>query len=161
MDTNKDITKIILAFRQILDKTWPEIKEFSRNDDTGSFIMDWAQSCWERIVEQVLFQEGEGGLRIYGEGANVNDSPRISYPQRTETHQVHCLGKKNEVVDVLNKEKVVVDKDSPLLFEQFVTMRDNFYYAEHPFDYSLLKSGEKELVIKTAEIVFYLVKKDS
>ena len=40
-------------------------------------------------------------------------------------------------------------------------MREDFYYAEHPFDYSLLKSGEKELVIKTAEILFYLVKKDS
>ena len=64
-------------------------------------------------------------------------------------------------VDVLNKEKVAVDKDSPLLFEQFVTMRDNFYYAEHPFDYALLKNGEKELVVKTAEILFYLGKKDS
>ena len=161
MDVSKDITKIILTFREILDKSWPEIKEFSREDATGSFLMDWGQSCWERIVEQVLFQEEEGGLRVYGEGANVNDGPRISHPQRSETHQVYCLGKKNEVVDVLNKEKVAVGKDSPLLFEQFVTMRGNFYYAEHPFDYSLLKNGEKELVIKTAEILFYLGKKDS
>lgn len=160
MILNQDITKIILAFRKILDKTWPEIESFRHKDETGAFLMDWEQSCWERIVEQSLFQNGKFSLRVYGEGANINEGPRISFPERDETHQVYCVGKKTKVVDVLNKEKVKIDKENPLLFEQFVTMKGDFYYAEHPFDYSLLKNNEKECVIKTAEILFFLGKEN-
>ena len=118
--------------------------------------MDWSQSCWERIVEKVLFQDGEGFLQEYGEGANVNDGPRISYPEKKETHRIWCVGKKDGVVDVLGKEKFNLTEKEPLVFEQFVTMRNDFYYAEHPFDYCLLRNGEKERVIKTVELDFYL-----
>ena len=161
MRLDKNVSEIILAFRKILDKTWSEIEEFSQKDDTGAFLMDWSQSCWERIVEKVLFQNGDGSLRIYGEGANINDGPRIANPEREETHQIWCVGKKRNVVDVFGKEKLSIDEKDPLLFEQFVTMRDNFYYAEHPFDYCLLKNGDKERVIKVVELEFYLGQKSS
>jgi hypothetical protein len=156
----QDITKIILAFQKILEKTWPEIEIFKEKDKTGAFLMDWEQSCWERIVEQALFQDDKFGLRVYGEGANVNEGSRISFPERVETHQVYCLGKKTKIVDVLNKEKMKSDKENPLLFEQLVTMKGDFYYGEYPFDYSLLKNGEKECVIKTAELLFFLGKEN-
>ena len=44
-------------------------------------------------------------------------------------------------------------KNNPLFPSNFVTMKGNFYYAEHPFDYCLLKNGEKR-VIKVAELEF-------
>jgi hypothetical protein len=156
MRLDKNVSKIILAFRKILDKTWPEIEEFSCQDNTGAFLMDWSQSCWERIVEKILFQEGEGFLRVYGEGANVNNSPRIGNPEKKETHQILCIGKKPKVVDVLGKKELKMTEKEPFFFEQFVTMRNNFYYAEYPFDYCLLKRDDEEKVIKVAELEFYL-----
>ena len=59
MRLDKNVSEIVLAFRKILDKTWPEIQEFNRKDDTGAMLGDWGQSCWERTVEKVLFQNGE------------------------------------------------------------------------------------------------------
>ena len=161
MRLEKNVSELILSFRKILDKTWPEIQEFIRIDDTGALLADWGQSCWERTVEKVLFQNGEGVLQPYGEGGNVYDVPRISNPEKKETHQVLCIGKKKSVGDVFGKEKLEVTEKNPLVFEQFVTMKDNFYYAEHPFDYCLLKNGDKERVIKVVELDFYLDQKDS
>ena len=159
MRLEKNVSELILSFRKILDKTWPEIEEFRRKDETGALLADWGQSCWERTVEKVLFQNEEGALQPYGEGGNVYDGPRISKPEEKETHQVLCIGKRKDVGDVLGKEKLEVNEKNPLIFEQFVTMRENFYYAEHPFDYCLLKNGDKERVIKVVELEFYLDQK--
>ena len=161
MRLDKNVSEIILGFKKILDKTWPEIEEFRRKDETGALLADWGQSCWERTVEKVLFQNEEGALQPYGEGGNVYDGPRISGPEKKETHQIVCIGKRESVGDVLGKEKLKVSEENPLIFEQFVTMKDNFYYAEHPFDYCLLKNGDKERVIKVVELDFYLSQKGS
>ena len=86
-----------------------------------------------------------------GEGGSPKEKGRALHPK----------GKRESVGDVLGKEKLKVSEENPLIFEQFVTMKDNFYYAEHPFDYCLLKNGDKERVIKVVELDFYLSQKDS
>ena len=56
-----------------------------------------------RIVEKVLFKIRRrlpSGIR---EGAHVNDGPRISNPEKKETHKVLCIGRKGRVVDVFGK----------------------------------------------------------
>ena len=45
MRLDKNVSEIILAFKKILDKTWPEIEEFRIKDETGALLADWGQSC--------------------------------------------------------------------------------------------------------------------
>ena len=154
------VNKFILSFRDILLSSWNVINDLDQEDNTGSFLIDWQQAIWERIVEHSLFSKyGQLFLEVYGEGADLNgDSSRISFADKTPTHVVGCRAKSKFIKDVLTNKQFSIGEGELLRFEKFVSIKDGWYYDTCPLDHVMLTRDSNELVVNLREIDFILFK---
>ena len=129
------INKVLEGFVSLLCLYWPSIEQLICADATRSFKDDWLQANWELIVERQL-GSSDTYLEVYGDGADCNDtSSRVLFPNENATHNLILKPKnKDNVYDILG-EIYIDNKDNDIIFQKFVTIKeDGWYYEEPPFD---------------------------
>ena len=145
----------IQTFHDLLQRSWVDVAACAAAATYDGMLNDWLQGNWELIVEATLSPRVH--LEIYGEGADCNDrSSRVLFPGWIATHRVVCrpLDGVQTLDDVLNR--VPIPAQQPLYFEEFVTMRDGWYYREPPFDFVLIETDGVERIVRRADVVFHL-----
>ena len=153
----KTLKHYLESYSKFLVFNWNLIDALSRQDQTGSFQVDWLQANWELLVEGQL---GNGNiiLEVYGEGADCNpNSSRVLFPDRLPTHQINCLPLNGHVVrDILNKEDCDVGMGK-VIFDRFVTLKDDGWFYEVPkFEQILAEQDGKQIVLEFEELNFEL-----
>jgi hypothetical protein len=131
-----DITHAVMAFRSVLICSWPHLVDLSRQDRTGSFLDDFLQSTWERIVEASVDPKMNIVLEPYGEGADCNlRSSRVWKPNSLPNAEVHANYIGNDhLFNVADNSEV----KGNLLFDRFCTLDNNWPVHRPPFDYAAL-----------------------
>jgi hypothetical protein len=112
------------AFRELLVTSWPIVKRACPEDKTGSFLDDWLQANWERVVEACLQPSMDVVLEVYGSGADCSiSSSRVWQPQRLPTTPVYIRYLGNEpLVNLVDGSQLT----GPLVLYQFCTMQDGW-----------------------------------
>lgn len=129
------INEILEDYISLLRLYWPSIEQLISTDTTGSFKDNWLQANWELIVERQLMSS-DTYLEVYGDGADCNDaSSRVLFPNENATYNLILKPKnKDNVYDILG-EIYINNKDNDIIFQKFVTIKeDGWYYEEPPFD---------------------------
>ena len=106
-------------------------------EDFDEFYHDWAQSCWELMVERPISSPGEFLLE-YGSGSDYAGS-RVFFRFERATHEVVCIPK-GSVKDCIASEPVDLSEFS---FEGFVTLKGTWFEISGPFDHVLLDERGK------------------
>jgi hypothetical protein len=153
----EQINKLITVYRELLNKMWSTIKELEDEPNIDELMNDWKQANWEIIVESNLKNTNKIYLQPYGEGADYyGDSSRILSPNELPTHAVHCntiTGAK----DLLTDNKIEFPSNGYQL-ENFVTMKNDWYYEEPPFDCVLILDNKNQYIFKLEDIYFTVEK---
>lgn len=142
----------IELFIKLLNASWSQICILDNEVQYDSFKQDWLQFNWE-----LIFEDGNIKLEIYGDGADINgDSSRVSFPKVSGSHAIHCHSKNNsEVKDVLNGSNISLPKTGSKL-DRLVTIKGGWYYEEAPFDCVLMEFDDYEVVVKVRELDFFI-----
>lgn len=148
-----DVTEAVCAFRQCLISAWNPVNKVSIADRTGSFLADWMQSNWERIVEASIAPEMKVVLEPYGEGADCNvGSSRVWRPDLIPTTPVYIRYIGNEpLINVIDHSDVTGE----LKLNQFCTIAESWPRTEAPFDYAYLEA-EDLTVIAVDQLRYYI-----
>lgn len=156
-----NIDKGIRIFSIFLNNSWAIVsqsltdRDYSPDEDVTN---DWLQANWELLVERKVLKVDEY-LEVYGEGADYNgSSSRIVDPEALPDFKVVIKPRNgNEILDVLNKEHVVLQN---LTFDRLVGFKDGFYILEPEFKYVLLFDDNLgvERVVMLEDIFFELEK---
>jgi len=135
-----DVTESVETFRQLLDVAWPLILPLSDADKTGSFIDDWLQSNWERIVEASIDPELGITVQAYGEGADCNiRSSRVWKPDAQPTAFVVGRYVGNEgLINIIDGRPV----ECRLEVRHFCAIRNGWPVIDQPFDHMVVESAE-------------------
>lgn len=133
---NLDVTQSVRAFREILLASWRPMKQLSVDDLTGSFLDDWMQSNWERVVESSIAPSLKVVLEPYGEGADCNiRSSRVWNPHLLPNTPVYVRYIGNDIlINAVDGTEVVEE----MLIGYFSTIRENWPVVDDPFDYLVL-----------------------
>lgn len=116
-------------FLQVTDSVVSECSKISFEEFKSNFV----QANWELIVEYfcAFNAKSELFLEVYSEGADgENGSSRITYPNKLPTHRLLFRPEDDKVMDCLNNSKLSCN----IVFQSFVTMKDDWYLQAAPFD---------------------------
>ena len=150
---NLDVTQGVRAFREILLASWPALKQLSTDDLTGSFVDDWIQGNWERVVEASLAPSLKVVLEPYGEGADCNiRSSRVWNPSLLPNSSVYVRYIGN---DVLINSVDGTEVDEEMVFWYFATIRESWPVVDEPFNYLVLDSA-KMIAIPVENLEYYV-----
>lgn len=135
-----DVTDAVEAFRQVVAGAWPYVSRMSREDRTESFLDDWLQANWERLVEGSVAPELKVVLEPYGGGADCNiGSSRVWRPDLLPTTAVYIRNIANEtLLDRVGGAEV----EAPMQLSHFCTVVEGWPANDLPFDHVALESGE-------------------
>jgi len=108
-EMNFDVTIAVRAFLDLLSRAWPVIEEVSANDSSGSFVDDWLQANWERVVESFIPPSMAIAIEPYGNGADCNiRSSRVWKPDLLPTSPVFVRYIGNDILcNSLSGEQIV------------------------------------------------------
>jgi hypothetical protein len=150
---NLDITQGVRAFRDTLSASWPIVKLLSMNDLTGSFLDDWMQGNWERIVECSISPSLKVVLEPYGEGADCNiKSSRVWNPHLLPNGAVYARYIGNDIlINAVDGNEVT----GSMKLGYFCTIRDEWPVIDSPFDYLVLE-GENTVAIPVKNLEYYV-----
>lgn len=150
---NLDVTQGVGAFREMLLASWPTMKKLSKNDLTGSFLDDWMQANWERMVEASVAPSLKVALEPYGEGADCNvRSSRVWNPYLLPTSPVYVRYIGNDIlINAVDGTEVDVD----MTVGYFSTVRENWPVIDSPFDYLVLDSANL-IAIPVGNLEYYV-----
>lgn len=153
-----DITDYVLAFRRIISDGWTDINNLALLDRTGSYVDDWLQANWERVVEASQHAGQEIYLEPYGDGADCNPgSSRVWMPQAKFHYSVYVSPPvKGNVLDCLNDRLI----SEPMKFGHFCSMVNGWPHLSTPFDYISLNSPSGESVVALEGMRFFIDKND-
>lgn len=147
------INKVLEDYISLLWLYWPSIEQLISTDSTVSFKNNWLQANWELIVERQL-GDSDLYLEVYGDGADCNgESSRVLFPDKQATHNI-TLNSKNEdkIYDLLG-ESYIDDNFGKIIFQRFVTIKeDGWYYEEPPFDMVEALYRDEVIIIKFAVV---------
>lgn len=151
-----NITNIIQNFANFLNICWTAatpVLENRQDKAEETALHDWLQANWELLVEQPCL-DIEHYLEVYGEGADIGDSSRVSYPYKLPTHYVG-ISSENEIKNHLTEEYLKLDKNKAS-FYSLVSFSDGYYHNTPPFNYVLLEDEhQKEVVVKISDVSFF------
>jgi hypothetical protein len=148
-----DVTSNVEAFREILSVAWPIAKRAAIMDTTESFLDDWIQANWERLVEASLPPDMHVFLEPYGAGADCNiSSSRVWRPDVLPTSPVFVEYIGNEpLINLMDGCEV----SGPMELDYFCTLQDGWPTAEVPFDHVLIQS-RSVAVISALRLRYYV-----
>ena len=158
----RQLSDAIRAFAEVLRSNWASVKavgESSPGRDAEEFASDWAQANWEMVVEAAISSDAAIYLEPYGEGADCNEvGSRVWRPGQSSTHEIRCSPRLNlALFDQLLEEQFPTPQQG-ILFDQFVTINSDGWYAKTPpFDYALCTLDGKERVVELASVNFVLL----
>ncbi len=149
------INNILKDYASLLCLYWSKVKELDDSDTTESFKNDWLQANWELIVERQL-GDSDLYLEVYGDGADCNgESSRVLFSNKRATHNIILKSNSssgNSIYDLLG-EKYIDDRNEKIIFQRFVTMReDSWYYEEPPFDMIEALYRDEIVIVKFSAI---------
>ncbi len=147
--------QLLEKYRTLLSGFWLDAKAIAEVAGGDEWLNDWMQANWELIVEGGLHSASSVTLVPYGEGADFyGSSSRILRPEATPTHAVR--GRPfTDAVEALSGQPAVFPPEG-LIVECFVTMREDWYYEEPPFDCALFIDNGVERVVPVETIEFSL-----
>ncbi|WMX16234.1 hypothetical protein [Aureispira sp. CCB-E] len=156
-----NLNLVIEGYRKFLNASWEAFEEqtLAFSHDTEEDQNNWLQANWEILVESNVCDWDEY-LEEYGNGADCNvNSDRVTKPKAKATHSIICSSKDNNLVtDFFTKEKVLLDEMS---FSKFISVKNNKYTDQPPFDWVLLENGNEFSIIELNKVVFKKVIKVS
>ncbi|MBA3406277.1 MAG: hypothetical protein H0U13_16605 [Gemmatimonadaceae bacterium] len=153
---NTDLNRGVRTFQRLLRLGWQDVSACAAAAAYDGILADWMQSNWEMIVEASLPPADQVRLEVYGDGADCNDrSSRVFLSESTATHRVVCVPRDNVVsADLLGN--VPIAGDRKIILDEFVMMRDGWYYRDEPFDCILVEVADVERVIAAETVDFEL-----
>lgn len=138
-----NITTSVFSFRNVICASWEHVAEFDAGEG-DSFIDDWFQANWERIVETSTGHAPSIKLEPYGDGADCNPgSSRVWMPSVLPTHRVEVvplLGR--AFFDVINE----VELNEAGIFSHFCSLKDGWPEVSAPFDHIALEGVEQRVI---------------
>lgn len=136
-----DITKIVFTFRDVICASWGHMVALRPADEFDSFVDDWLQANWERLVESSVSSNRGFALEVYGVGADCNsEGSRVWRPSLTATHKVIIKPTANsEIRNAMNGKLVL----NPVVFSHFCSLRDGWPDVSPPFDYVAFDGAEQ------------------
>lgn len=148
-----DVTNAVDRYREILECSWPLIAQLSEKDRTGSFLDDWMQANWERVVEASLDVKLRVVLEVYGNGADCNvRSSRVWMPEASATTPVYIRYVGNE-----NLENAIDGKpiSGTITIDHFASLKGGWPSIESPFDYVVI-SEDQSTAIPIRDLRYYI-----
>jgi hypothetical protein len=141
---NLDITESVNHFREVIAASWPVVEEAASTDTTGSFIDDWLQANWERLVEASIHPSLNVVLEPYGDGADCNiSSSRVWRPDLLPNASVYIRHVGNDpLLDVVNGCPVV----GQMMLSHFCTLHDGWPVVSAPFDHVTLELDDLTVI---------------
>lgn len=149
-----DLTTPVQAFRQAISCCWSEVVAIELHDVTGSFIDDWLQSTWERLVEAAIPPARRVVLEPYGRGADCNgSSSRVWQPDALPTHKVLVVSAtKVPLIDLVNSSAL----NEPQFMDSLCSLQDGWPTVAEPFDCILLDTNTMATV-KLSDVQLFAV----
>jgi hypothetical protein len=149
-----DVTESVESFRKVLVSSWSILSKLREQDLTGSFIDDWIQANWERIVEASIDPALRIVLEPYGEGADCNiRSSRVWRPDASPNAQILLTYFGNEpLVDVIDNKEI----DGPMVLDHFCAIIDGWPAVNEPFDHIVLNRNSM-VVIPARDLRYRLI----
>lgn len=138
-----DITEIVERFRDAIASSWLHVAD-GDIEQCDSYIDDWLQSSWERLVEARIAAYPRVTLEPYGYGADCNPgSSRVWMPSTLPTHKVLVAPRAGGVFyDVVNE----VELNGIATISHFCSLKDGWPEVSAPFDYIALEGAEQAVV---------------
>jgi hypothetical protein len=125
----------------------------SKNDTTGSFLDDWMQANWERIVEASILPDLRVVLEPYGEGADCNiRSSRVWNPEAKPNTYINIRYVGN---DILLNAIDGTEIDGIMILDHFCTLQAQWPVIEAPFDHVVLMRDDP-VVIPARDLQYYV-----
>nr|WP_317200528.1 hypothetical protein [uncultured Psychrobacter sp.] len=147
------INNILKDYASLLCLYWSKVKELDNSDTTESFKDDWLQANWELIVERQL-GDSDLYLEVYGDGADCNGvSSRVLFPNKQATHNVILKSENEEKIYDFLGERYIDDSIEEIVFQRFVTIKDDgWYYEEPPFDMIEALYRDEVVIVKFSAV---------
>jgi hypothetical protein len=155
-----DITPQVRNFANFLNLTFGEIRKLQKEvelqgkDPWHAYIREigYLQFIWETFVETLVCDYTEG-LSIYREGADYEDSSRVSYIERRVDKEVFVRAE--NIMNLISGEIVNFPK---LDFLELVSFVDGYYDRDTPFDYVLCEDSLERFIFKLTDVIFFTKK---
>ncbi|MFB2777477.1 hypothetical protein [Shewanella xiamenensis] len=122
---------LLIKYQKFINSAWDVVFSDIDDDDLQD---DWLEANWELIVESQL-QAGNKRVNIsrYGSGAS-GSSDRIFIENASVTHDIKCFSSGNgSLYDLIDRVEVDVPENG-FTFRRFVSVDDDWYYQQAPFD---------------------------
>ncbi|WP_096087869.1 hypothetical protein [Agaribacterium haliotis] len=162
---DQNLQVVIENFRQHLIsgfETLQQAYDLSGNEvNFEEFYFDWAQSCWELLVERSVTGVNQS-LQVYGSGSDyeMDAHSRVFFRSAKPTHEIVAFSD-DIVIDCIDGDAVDLSKYE---LNCFVTMHKGWFENRPPYDCVLLDergvygSSYKQVVVKLSQIDWRLDK---
>ncbi len=150
---NLDVTASVNAFREVISASWLSIKRIAKIDTTGSFLNDWMQANWERVVESSITPDLKVILEPYGEGADCNiKSSRVWNPEAKPNAYVNIRYIGNDILlNAIDGREI----DGIMVLDHFCALKAQWPVIESPFDHVVLVRDDP-VAIPARDLKYYV-----
>ncbi|ABX49202.1 hypothetical protein Sbal195_2032 [Shewanella baltica OS195] len=131
MNDDLYLHSLLIKYQSFINSAWDIVFADINDNDLQD---DWLEANWELIVESQL-QAGDKRVNIsrYGSGASGN-SDRIFIENAPVTHDVKCFPSGSDsLYDLIDRVEVDVPENG-FTFRRFVTVDNDWYYQQAPFN---------------------------